>query len=87
MKQHNRLDPWADAQRRPCKLCGRPIVWVTAFNADSKPVRVPLDMTKPVYRLTDVGNDGTVTAERVEGGGVTHFATCAKVGDLKRKDK
>lgn len=76
----------------PCKLCGRPIVWAV----DEKGTRHPLDPGAPVYQAVE-HDKGQIVCERVKAGAnvmgmelatmVTHFSTCPKVGDLKRKEK
>lgn len=67
----------------PCKLCGRPILWAT----DDKGTRHPLDPKAPCYSFNGGDLDGDFKVHRSEGTFVTHFATCPKVGDLKRGEK
>ncbi len=63
----------------PCKLCGKPIVW----GKDDKGARIPLDPRAPVYAVR-LMQGGAVDAMRDPESMVSHFATCPKVGDLKR---
>lgn len=64
----------------PCKLCQRPIVW--GVSPDGK-TRIPLDPKPPCYTVSE--QEGRVVAERNMGAMVSHFATCPKVGDQKRR--
>lgn len=61
----------ADQASRPCKLCGRPLV----FARDTEGRVVALDATAPVWVLRR-DSDGEPVAVRSLNGAVTHHATC-----------
>lgn len=56
--------------------CKRDVVWAEVEKPDGTVAHVPLDPRAPVYMPVE-GEDGRVTAKRVEGAMVSHFATCA----------
>lgn len=63
---------WEDP--KPCKVppCKAKIVWGETLAGQ----RVPLDIRAQVYRVIHRGPGGRRIVERVEGGMVSHFATC-----------
>lgn len=72
-----------------CRGCGKAIVFATVLRPSGVTVKVPLDVSAPVYRVTgwalDEGEEapGTpVTIERSGDAFVSHFATCPKASDF-----
>lgn len=67
----------------PCRGCGKPIVFADIKRADGAPGKVPLDPKGVCY--VPRGMFGTITAERVEGAMVSHFATCRDASKFSSK--
>jgi hypothetical protein len=60
-------------RRTPCKLCGAPLVWIVTPAGK----RMPCDAA----RVTIVTEDG-----RVVSGHVSHFATCPRADEARRRN-
>lgn len=72
----------------PCKGCGKPIVFVEVMHGDGRKATVPLDLSAPVYAITEEGMCGYPNrAERRRAAYVSHFATCPKAGDFSASKK
>ena len=69
----------------PCKGCGRPVIFVTAFRADGTTTTVPLDPSAPIYAREPDGEGGGVWS-RVDPKTapifVSHFATCSNANQF-----
>ncbi|HRQ74275.1 MAG TPA: hypothetical protein PLU35_14730 [Phycisphaerales bacterium] len=77
MTQHPSPGPLFERPKpasRPCKLCGRPIIWGRNPATGSK---VPLDARAcTVFRLEAAGGDGVPQVAQVDGVHINHFITC-----------
>ena len=62
--------------------CNAEIIWADTEGGK----RIPLDARAPVYVATSDG-DGKVYAKRLQGGMVSHFATCRDADRFSRKNK
>jgi hypothetical protein len=74
-----------DFARVPCKGCGRPVIFVTAFRADGMASKVPLDPIAPVYSQQPDGEGGFIWVlidKKQTPMFVSHFATCSKANDF-----
>ena len=65
-----------------CEGCGRKIEWAT--DPDGK--KIPLDAIAPCYDVT-IPDSGIVTCKRNKLAMVSHFVTCPKRDDFRRKSE
>lgn len=68
-------------------ICGGPncnaeVIWAETEGGK----RIPLDARAPVYVAT-TGSNGKVIAKRLEGGMVSHFATCRDADRFSGRNK
>lgn len=88
MTQHPPAGPLYEQPRadqpvsRPCRRCGRPIIWAVNPRTGSK---VPLDARpSTVFWLTSGrGTDGTPQCEQVDGVRINHFVTCPHAAEVR----
>lgn len=69
------------ADRRPCKLCGRALVFARSADTGAS---IPLDAGSITYTLEE--HDGQTVAVRSRAM-VTHFQTCPHAGAFSRREK
>jgi hypothetical protein len=64
---------------RPCRGCGKQVLFVAAVAKDGKRVTVPLDPVAPVYVRLQDGEGGSFWAQDTSRELlVSHFATCSQ---------